>query len=720
MAKLIRSEQAVFSELAALCTQPGFIHAIANLCFRDNVVLYSGDMKESDMTKLFSSSRLIRTEINTLLGLTIKGEVDWNLPSPKTVQDYMDKAELLLEELHQCLSGEWFSGLTQDSVASGFDPFKRGETYREPIFYSGEAAYTFQYLDMAVLKYAADTPWLQENRGFTIDQASLVARSIEVVHADNFEIIRKEMATRHPDEWTMLPLFSFTAENIASKTNLSIDLIKLILDAFTLPFGQYNEGFNALQDFNLITATPLIQMSNGEFLSLQSYAFAEAIYEAPFYWMIKDKNYIPTLNKNRGNFTESFVADRLKLVFGENHVYLNVSIFESKGKIISEIDVLVIWGNRVCIVQTKSKRLTVESRKGNDLVIRDDFKKAVQDAYDQGITCAKSLPDNQYRLSTPDGRDVVPPQEIKEIYLFCTVSDHYPALAFQARQFLKTDAVEGVMAPLVMDVFAIDAMTEMLQSPIQFLSYVNRRANYADQLLASQELTILGYHLGKNLWVQPDVNMMLLEDDFSVGLDIAMAVRRAGVQGAETPDGVLTRFEKTTIGKIVQEIEARPDPATIDLGFLLQSLSEQAVIEMSRAVDRLAAWSRTDGKLHDATFAFKDDMGITFYCTNESPHLISPRLTTYCSLRKYKQKAKKWFGICLNPIGPSVTFGVSLIFPWLQDPVLENEAKVLKDPMPIDQVIGVLNNGRNPKKKIGRNDLCACGSGLKYKKCCLN
>jgi len=26
----------------------------------------------------------------------------------------------------------------------------------------------------------------------------------------------------------------------------------------------------------------------------------------------------------------------------------------------------------------------------------------------------------------------------------------------------------------------------------------------------------------------------------------------------------------------------------------------------------------------------------------------------------------------------------------------------------------------NIKKKIGRNDPCICGSGLKYKKCCLN
>lgn len=137
----------------------------------------------------------------------------------------------------------------------------------------------------------------------------------------------------------------------------------------------------------------------------------------------------------------------------------------------------------------------------------------------------------------------------------------------------------SVQAPLIMDVFAVDAITEMLQSPLQFLSYVNRRVNYAEQLMASQELTILGYHLKKNLWVQPDVDLMLLSDDISAELDIAMLVRRAGVQGAATPDGVLTRSEKTTIGRIVKEIEARPDPATIDLGFLLLAMNEQAVTE---------------------------------------------------------------------------------------------------------------------------------------------
>ncbi len=272
-----------------------------------------------------------------------------------------------------------------------------------------------------------------------------------------------------------------------------------------------------------------------------------------------------------------------------------------------------------------------------------------------------------------------------------------------------------------MDVFAIDAMTEMLQSPLQFLSYVNRRANYADKLMASQELTILGYHLTKNLWVQPDVNLMLLADDFSANLDIAMAVRRAGVQGAATPDGVLTRFGKTTVGRVVKEIEARPDSATIDLGFLLLAMSEQAVTEMSRAVDRVAARTRADRKLHDATFSFKEGSGITFHCTDEPPHVAGPRLESYCELRKYREKAGKWFGLCMSSSGPNVRFGVSLVFPWIQDKNMDEKSKRMQALVSIDQALdALLMRGRNRAKKIGRNDPCPCGSGHKFKKCCLN
>lgn len=717
----MRSEQEIFADLAALCVMPGYVHALAYLCFRDNIVPYAGKITEADMRHMFAPSRLIRTEINTLIGLMVKADIDWALPTPQNLQAYVATSEKLLEELHYGMSGALFGGLTKEAMAAGsFDPFDRGEALREPIFYSGESAYNFQYLDLAARKYSADAAWLQTHRGFTIDEARAVALAVERVQSNRFIENRERMLKLHPDEWSMLPCFAVKAAEVAAKAGLTPELTERVLTAFTLPDGDFNGGFDALHDFNAICAAPLLRMPTGEFLSLQSYALAEALYDTPFYWMAHDKAYLPTLTKHRGDFTEEFVAERLGLVFGGEQVYKNVDIRETKATRAGEIDVLVVWGDRAIVVQAKSKRLTLEARKGNDQVVRDDFKKSVQDAYDQAVQCAQCLGDKRFTLMAADGREVVLPYELEEIYIFCVVSDHYPALSFQTRQFLKTAIVPHVQPPLVMDVFTIDAMTEMLQSPLHFLSYVYRRANYADQLLASQELTILAYHLKQNLWINPEVGLMHLGDDFSAGLDIAMAVRRTALAGAATPDGILTRFDATTLGRVVKEIEARPEPATIALGFLLLALSEDTVKDTSRAIDRLAARARADCRHHDLTLGFgASESGFTVHCSDDPVSIAGPRLQSYCERRKYKERANQWFGLCMSPNGPNVRFGVSLSYPWGQSDAMDEATRDMQAPMPVKEAFTALLRGKTHRKKVGRNELCPCGSGLKYKKCCL-
>jgi len=211
--------------------------------------------------------------------------------------------------------------LTKEALESGlFDPFGQGKAFREPIFYSGEAAYEFQYLDLALRKYAADAQWLEANRGFMMDQACRVAKAIKEVHTDHFDATREQMRKLPPDQWTMIPLFTFTGAEVAAKANLEPEVVDCVLDAFALPPAERNADFAALHDFNAITATPLLRMPSGEFLSLQFYSLAEALYDAPFYWMMQDKSYRPTLTKNRGDFTEGFIAERLGLVFGAGHV----------------------------------------------------------------------------------------------------------------------------------------------------------------------------------------------------------------------------------------------------------------------------------------------------------------------------------------------------------------------------------------------------------------
>lgn len=82
----MRSEQEIFDDLAKLCSSPGYVHAIAYLCFRDNMIRYSGEMKPEDMQHLFSMTRLIRTETSTLIGLLLKNEIDYSLPAANVMQ----------------------------------------------------------------------------------------------------------------------------------------------------------------------------------------------------------------------------------------------------------------------------------------------------------------------------------------------------------------------------------------------------------------------------------------------------------------------------------------------------------------------------------------------------------------------------------------------------------------------------------------------------------
>ena len=95
-----------------------------------------------------SRSRLIRTEITTLIGLTMRGPIDFSLPAPEVLSDYIQQAEALLEELHQTMLPPPPGRIGTDSAPSAVtDQFPFGEFLREPIFYGGESAYPFQYRD---------------------------------------------------------------------------------------------------------------------------------------------------------------------------------------------------------------------------------------------------------------------------------------------------------------------------------------------------------------------------------------------------------------------------------------------------------------------------------------------------------------------------------------------------------------------------------------------
>lgn len=719
-AKSPRDEQVIFEELRELAKSPGFAHAVAYICFRDNVYTYENQISIADIYRHNKGDQLTRTEIATLIGLLSQGDMDIGHPGPQAIQFYVDRSQELLHELHLALMEPMMIAMRR-SAESGrqiADPFDSGAAMREPIFYGGESAYDFQYAELAAQKYEADTEWLLAHKGFSLRDLLAIQAHLKATQPARLLNHRNTLRKMHPNDWSFLEVFTLAAGEVAEATGLNATVVESIFSAFTERSKPGNTKFISLGDFNTANSHPFLEIGEGRYILFQNYSFVEAIYESPFYWMIADKNYQATAAEHRGRFTERFTADRLRTVFGQDAVHENVKFLDRNRTVKGEIDVAVAFGTRFLIVQAKSKRLTIAARKGNDLAVRADFAAAVQDAYDQCVICSDLITDPKIDMIDSEGNIISRPKRIDCIVPICVVSDNYPALAFQVRQFLKHEETGKRIAPLVMDVFLVDVICEILASPLRLLSYLERRSSYHEKLISAQELTILAYHLKSNLWVEDKFSMVVISDDVSAGLDVAMMSRRAGVPGRKIPEGILTVLSKPPIANILKALEYSDHPAKFNLGLFLLTLSGKTLEFLTKGIQQIVREARADGKKHDFTVSLKEGKtGLTIHATTEPLPICGPNLADHVRRRKYVCRAENWFGLVIDPATVSPRAGTELSSPWAYSAEMEElTAGMRPDPtdLPDDATFETMT------RKRGRNELCWCGSGTKYKRCHLN
>lgn len=712
-----RNELEVFKELEELCKTSGYLHVIAYFCFRDNVFLLNNKITvENIITQQYIKDRLLRTEISTLIGLTFKNPISLDFTNDTNFNEIVHKTENLLKDLHSSMfnAKEIFKFDEYGNLDKNFNPLSQGFFLREAIFYGGESAYDFQYQELSKIKYKKDENWFISNKGYSLEQLFKVINAIKELQIMKLELWNNNIHETINIPMQLLDVFIFRIEEISNIINNEIEtqIIKKVILSFV---DSNHYDFNALDDFNPKNAYPIIQLEDNLFVLFQFYSLLEALYETPFFWFLNDRTYKNQAMINRGNFTEDFSTEKLSKVFGKNKVFQNLNIENHNGDILGEIDVLVVFANKLIILQAKSKKLTISSRKGNDLAIKDDFKKAIQGAYNQALDCSKLILSENYKLINQNREEVKFSQKITEIIPICVVSDHYPALSMQVRQFLEFETTDVINNPFVMDIFTLDLITEFLNTPLYFLSYIKCRSKYGQKITATHEINILAYHLSNNLWFDDKLGLIHIADDFCAELDRVFLERKENGKIDLKPQGILTKYQNTNIGRIISQIERTENANTFDFGFLLLQLNEETIFQINNAIDELCKRALFDGKSHDLTLAFEDtNDGLTIHFNLKDDQEALEALNDHAQLRKYSTKAKSWFGVTINPLTKLIRFGIKLEYDWTYNEKYEKRlAKMAKPQYKINLKTTVKS------KKIGRNEPCICGSGKKYKKCCI-
>ena len=700
------TEQEVFERLGALCRTPGYIHALAYLAIRDAVTIFEDTLRAEDFIGSASASTLIAKELMTLVGLMMGGSMDVRLPTAGVVSKRVAETDALLEELHNSMYWEGAEDGPEARRRSDVDGHRSGKSFREPIYYGADAAYMSQYRDLAPLKYRADRDWFLRNRGFEPALGPAVVRGVGSIICEKVTRVADQFRSGTPVEgWTPLTAFTFSLQEVRTRIGIDEDSVRALLAAFVAPPEETNRQFTAVDEFNVAYAYPLIALGDEKFALLQPCALAEALYESPYYWMCQDSVYSDTASKHRGEFTESLCADRLGSVFSERNVHRNVIIVGSDGQSAGEIDVLVEFGNRAVVVEAKSKRLTHAARQGNYAELRNDIRKAVEVAVAQARRNASLLLEGRLRLRTNEGLPIVLKERLRTVFPIAALCGAFPGLSVLCKEFLGPQPSEcNVARAFVTDVFQIDILAEFLSSPLRFLNYLEYRAQCGERLFVDHERTALAWHLKHNLQMPPDI--VLVGNELCAELDVAMAARRDGVSGQRTPPGILTRFEGTRFARMLTEIERSGKPSWIGLGLVLLQLSRSTVNQFNEMVDEVLLRIALDGRRHSATVCEAVGRpGVTVHCSNRPAQIAVAELVEHCWKGKYRQRSDSWYGALLGPDG-SLRHVTELNDRWARDPGAERG-------------LGPVSGERAFGRKIGRNDRCPCGSGRKYKRCCL-
>ena len=717
---LPRAESAVFADLEEVCKTSGYVHALSYIIFRDGVVTGGEEFKKEDFGKLYDRDRLIRTEFEVLIGLWLKGGREIDVPEPAVIQSMIDRTDALIAELHAAMlapaHSDFAKAIRTQAEGQEFEsPLGQGSFLREAIFYSGESAFSFQYSEFSSRRYSRDSNWIKTKYGFDMSDACAVFDAIIKCLAEKFPVEFKSLGLTRMRDWTLLPLFTFEISDIFERVELGASVIHAVIEQFSVPDGQTNDSYTGHSDLNDATLFPLIRLANGKIAFLLEYTGTGALYNSPAYWMRLDEKYIDVAAINRGEFTEEIVEELLGRAFPPSRIFHNVVFKESKKVTSGEADIIFIHGKRAFVVQIKSKGLTESAKAGDDKAISQDFAAAFQKAYDQATRCIELM---KRRIPTfIDGTPFSLPglETVEEFYPVCLTSEHYPALSFQARHFLTTKRSEQLNNPIIMDIFTLDVVTEFLTSPLYLVDYLAKRSLLYDKIMSSHELVTLAYHLRGNLFVPDDIHMMMVEDDFMIELDLAMNVRRRGLPGQRTPSGILTRDLANPLGRILSAVDRTDRSDVHQLGEFLLNLSSDGWKNINKWLSGMVAQTKRDSRNHDVTVPLEESgAGLTVHCNDHSDKMAFDALASHCEVRKYVHNADRWFGVCLSSDG-EVRFAIGRISPWHFDAGLESEAENLK--------VRSANHWVDPsgrRTKLGRNDLCPCGSGKKYKKCCLH
>lgn len=214
----------------------------------------------------------------------------------------------------------------------------------------------------------------------------------------------------------------------------------------------------------------------------------------------------------KGNWLEEKTIEHLERIFPKNNIFKSLSYPDSSkpGKATAELDIAIVWGPFLVLIEAKAKQFRLESQLGDVGKLRSDIKKNVEEAFDQARRAADFI-DNTATpefTETATGRKlIIDKSKIKRTFLLTVSLHNLAGLATTLAIFQDIGLFRDSEYPFSVSIADLEFIVEFCDDPEVFLNYIEKRLEVQKLSIGfwGDELDLLSAYLTtrlqkQNLW----------------------------------------------------------------------------------------------------------------------------------------------------------------------------------------------------------------------------
>ena len=503
-------------------------------------------------------------------------------------------------------------------------------------------------------------------------------------------------------------------------------LPQTFLDVLSAKFGD-NQAFVSFEkspgwptNDSIITRRPLISHENSYYCFASQIIYRNLITILEALIKEKDSDYFSAkYQKARAKILVEKALEFFERLLPGSQIYKELFYYieEDGQRKRAETDGIVVFDRNLFIIEGKAGSFSAPARRGALPRIKSDVTSLVDDAYKQALRTRRFIsevdtPVFEFENGTP--ALTITDKTFTNVFLVNVTLENLGYLATQLNSLKNLSLIDGKEWPWSVFLNDLRVISEILESPSEFLLYLKRRlrANDYPQFQSPDELDFLMYFLRDGLYLEE--NWIESYGIFSLhayteDLDRYYSYQAGTVASGEKPRLQIPEEYKT----LVRGIEDTGKIGFSEVSTTLLSFSKETMEEILTKIEWAKNTSLSDGKDHHFTLTFPAlDLGVTISVSTSGKDEQIRSLKNYCSLKMYQLKLSKWLLLGIDVTGLQVRFDFDVSHKrWVHNSQMENALDAFRR----NKLKQFFASGN----KVGRNDLCPCNSGLKYKKCCL-